>query len=101
SRRYPDANAFGRCTWEGAMLYCLVKYNGRLPTQEEWLYAAKGGAQSMGYDYAGSNDPDEVGWWGWPGGEIFLLQPGLKKPNELGIYDLSGNASEMLYDLYD
>ena len=55
----------------------------------------------MGYDYAGSNDPDEVGWWGWAGGEIFLHAPGQKKPNELGIYDLSGNASEMLYELDD
>lgn len=101
ARRYPETHSFGRATWEGAMLYALVNYNGRLPTAEEWLYAARGGSESMGYDYAGSNDPDEVGWWGWAGGEIFLHAPGQKKPNELGIYDLSGNASEMLYELDD
>lgn len=100
SNRYDAQASFGRVTWEGAMLYALVKYNGRCPTREEWLYAAKGGQLSMGYDFAGSNDPDEVGWWGWePGGLTFLRPPGQKKPNELGIYDMSGNAAEILYDL--
>ena len=100
SNRYSADGAFGRVTWEGAMLYSLIKYNGRCPTKEEWLYAAKGGHLSNGYEYAGSNNPDEVGWWGWePGGTVFLKPPGEKLPNELGIYDMSGNAAEILYDL--
>lgn len=100
SNRYTPDATFGRITWEGAMLYSLLKYNGRCPTSEEWLYAARGGALSQGYDYAGSHDPEEVGWWGWVAGTpSFLRPPGQKKPNELGIYDMSGNASEILYDL--
>jgi len=100
ANRYASNASFGRATWEGAMLYCLINYNGRCPTVDEWLYAAKGGALSQGYDYAGSNDPDEVGWWGWvPGTPSFLNPPGLKRPNELGIYDMSGNASEYTYEL--
>jgi len=99
ANRYSADGTFGRVTWEGAMLYALLKYNGRCPTIEEWLYAAKGGPLSNGYDYAGSNNPDEVGWWGWEGGEVFLRPPGQKLPNELGIYDMSGNASEILYKL--
>lgn len=100
ARRYPAQASFGRATWQGAMLYSLVNYNGRCPTIDEWLYAAKGGALSKGYDYAGSNDPDAVGWWGWvSGGVEFLKAPGLKQPNELGIYDMSGNASEYTYQL--
>lgn len=99
SNRYSPDGVFGRVTWEGAMTYSLLKYNGRCPTREEWLYAAKGGAHSNGYDYAGSNDPDAVGWWGWPGGDVFLRPPGQKAPNELGIYDMSGNAAEFLYPL--
>ncbi len=100
SNRYAPEDAFGRVSWEGAMLYSLIKYNGRCPTKEEWLYAAKGGPLSNGYDYAGGNDPDAVGWWGFPpGSNTFLNPPGKKNPNELGIYDMSGNASEILYEL--
>ena len=100
SNKYDPESAFGKATWEGAMLYCLVNYNGRCPTQDEWLYAASGGPLSNGYDYAGSNDPDEVGWWGWTSGyPVFLEHVGQKTPNELGIYDMSGNAGEYLYEL--
>jgi hypothetical protein len=99
ANRYVDDGAFGRVTWEGAMLYCLLKYNGRCPTQAEWLYAAKGGPVSQGYQYAGSDDPDEAGWWGT--GEPFQKPVGQKVPNELGIYDMSGNVGEILYELDD
>jgi hypothetical protein len=100
ARRYASNDAFGKFSWEGAMLYCLVNYNGRCPTEDEWLYAASGGKLSKGYDYAGSNDPDAVGWWGWVDGTFYILDPvGQKLPNELGIYDMSGNAGEILYDI--
>jgi hypothetical protein len=102
NNRYKEPNgAFGKITWEGAMLYSLINYNGRCPTQDEWLYAAKGGPLTHNYDYAGSNDPDAVGWWGPDDGAPnywWTANVGTKLPNELGIYDMSGNIGEILYE---
>lgn len=71
----------------------------RLPTSAEWEYAAKGGPdnENQPYYYAGSNNLDEVGWYGENsivGEEPELHVVGLKKPNSLGIYDMSGNVEE-------
>lgn len=68
----------------------------RLATDAEWEYAARGGQESKGYLYAGSNDIAEVAAFGkssYPVGQM--------KPNELGIYDMEGNASEWCWDWYD
>jgi len=68
----------------------------RLPTEAEWEYAAKGGKKSRGYKYAGSNNMDDVAWF-FIGGEHAVKQ---KRPNELGLYDMSGNLLEYCSDLY-
>lgn len=72
----------------------------RLPTEAEWEFAARGGNQSKGYIYSGSNDLGQVGWFI----NKWSLEPepkGLKQPNELGIYDMSGNAWEWCQDWYN
>lgn len=62
----------------------------RLPTEEEWELAARGGED---FEYAGSNDPDEVAWYDRnSGGETHPV--GQKKPNAFGLYDMCGNVWE-------
>lgn len=77
----------------------------RLPTNAEYEYAAKGGPENEKYPfyYAGSDDLDEVGWFednSKIGEEEHVHVVGLKKPNALGLYDLSGNIEEMTGEWY-
>lgn len=110
---YEDAVRFVKA------LNTLTGRNYRFPTAAEWEFAASGGVKSQGYTYAGSNDFTEVGWYyGNSGGSISdadrftrktfnvtqvissgeVKHCGQKKPNELGLYDMSGNVSEICHN---
>ena len=71
----------------------------RLPTEAEWEFAARGGNKTQGYRYAGSNTVDDVAWYGANSDGMTHAVAG-KKPNELGLYDMSGNVIEWCQDWY-
>ena len=70
----------------------------RLPTEAEWEYAARGGNKSKGFKYAGSNNISDVAWFNNIEGGSHAVKG--KAPNELGIYDMSGNVDEYCADDY-
>ena len=71
----------------------------RLPTEEEWEWAVRGGMSSKGYHYSGSNYLDAVGWYS-ANSEGSIMAVGTKSANELGLYDMSGNVWEMVENLW-
>ena len=91
-------------TWHDAVQFCqklseILEQQIDIPSETQWEWAARGATQSQGFEYAGSNNLDEVGWYREnSGGQTHPV--GQKKPNELGLYDLSGNVCEWCQDNY-
>jgi len=93
-----------RVTWYNVMEFIsklnqLTGLNYRLPTEAEWEYAAGGGSLSKGFKYSGSNHIDVVAWKDGNAGTS-IHPVGKKKPNELGIFDMTGNVFEWCSDWY-
>ncbi len=99
-----DSCPVERVSWFNVQEYIgklneITKMNYRLPTEAEWEYAARGGNLSKGFKYSGSNS-DTIVAWKVGKSEAKTHPVGRKKPNELGIYDMTGNVFEWCADWY-
>ncbi len=103
---FPDPKApVNNISWKQVNLFIkkLNEITGehyRLPTEAEWEFAAKGGVKSNQYTYSGSNNIDEVAWYA-SNANNKAHPVGLKHPNELGLYDMTGNVGEYVIDAFD
>ena len=89
-------------SWEDCQAFIqkldnLTGLDFKLPTEAQWEYAARGGSKSRGYEYSGSNNLSEVGWYNRTSDEK-TYSIGQKTSNELGLYDMSGNVWEWCLD---
>jgi formylglycine-generating enzyme required for sulfatase activity len=111
-RAMPEAPWFGlkddhpivNISWDDAIAYCkwlsvIDKKSYRLPTEAEWEFAARGGVKGKGYAYSGAKVPDSISWFSSRSNGTMPVA--LKLPNELGLYDMTGNVWEWCSDWYD
>jgi len=105
-RPLPDDEGYGRknravinVTWDEAKAFCNY-FGYRLPTEIEWEYAAREAGKPI--LYSGTNSPDSLKFYAFTGDDdlIFSLPVGQKRPNSLGLYDMSGNVFEWIGDYY-
>lgn len=107
SNQYRRDYPVDRINWFDAQEFTekLSKLSGlsfRLPFEAEWEYAARGGIKTKNYVYSGSDNALEVAWFREKFSNTYVSKPvGDKKPNELGLYDMSGNIYEWCMDWYD
>ena len=105
SQKKGDNNPVDNISWEEAQEFInkLNKATGkqyRLPTEAEWEFVARGGVKSNGYKYSGSNSLNSVAWISSKN-KVRTGPVGKRQPNELGIYDMSGNVWEWCNDWFD
>jgi hypothetical protein len=100
NENYPKVNIYySNCTDFITQLNYKTNLTFGMPTSQQWQYAAAGGNKSQGYTYSGSNNPGDVAWYvGNSGGKLHEVMQ--LAPNELGIYDMSGNVSEWISGSY-
>ena len=100
SESYPMLASWYDCQEFVKRLSSLMGIKFRLPTEAEWEFAARGGNESIGYIYSGSDDIEDVAWYE-ENSEGYLHEVAELDPNGLGIYDMSGNLYEWCQDWYD
>ncbi|MBQ0120324.1 MAG: SUMF1/EgtB/PvdO family nonheme iron enzyme [Bacteroidales bacterium] len=100
SRKPVERVRWGDCQTFISKLNSLTGNRFRLPTEAEWEFASRGGTMSRGYKYSGSNTLSNVAWYR-NNSNSTTHDVGMKSPNELGLYDMTGNVFEWCSDWYD